>query len=227
MARVVAKWFATACADARLRYYGNGRRPDGAFAEDRYKVTTKEYDAATALLARTLTEVPADDFAPGREVRQMCNKVCRSLGSTSFPTRAKRAVVFLQGGMVTLSRQEVESGTPRTPAGSGKQIAAYATDILLRSCKVTDASFPTRFVDKVIELMHDCGYHESYVATPGFELLLRKRLNDALNAQGRDSSAPARPIRRELVGSEAVAQPIRVACLLGEAGTRLPRCHAS
>ena len=129
--------------------------------------------------------------------------------------------------MVTLSRQEVESGTPRTQAGSGKQIAAYATDILLRSCKVTDASFPTRFVAKVIELMHDCGYRESYVTSPGFEAILRKRLNDALNAQGRDSSAPARPIRRELVASKEVVQPIKVACLLGEAGTQLPRCHPS
>ena len=65
MARVLGKWFATACAAARLRYYGNGRRPNGAFPEDCFKVTTKEYNAATALLAATLTEVPADDFAPG------------------------------------------------------------------------------------------------------------------------------------------------------------------
>ena len=125
--------------------------------------------------------------------------------------------------MVTLSRQEVESGTPRAPAGSGKSIATYATKILLRSCKVTDESFPTDFVDKVIELMHDCGYRESYVTSPVFEATLRKRLNDALNAQGRSSSAPAcKQIARALADSKEVAQPIRVACLLAEAGTRLP-----
>ena len=87
-------WFATACADARGHFYGNGRRPDGALPENRFRVTTKEYDAATALLARTLTAVPAVDFAPGREVERMYRKVCRSLGSTSFPTRTKRAFVF-------------------------------------------------------------------------------------------------------------------------------------
>ena len=126
-------------------------------------------------------------------------------------------------GEVTLSKQEVEFGTPRISAASGKRIAAYATDILLRSCKVTDADFPARFVAKVIELMHGCGYHESYIVTPGFEASLRRHLNDALNAQGRGSSAPAcKQIARALADSEEVAQPIRFACLLGEAGTRLP-----
>jgi hypothetical protein len=94
MANVIGKWFATACAAARLRYYGNGQRPRGAFPEGRYMVTTKEYDDATALLAKTLSEVPAVDFAPGRDVQRMYDQVCRSLGSTSFPTRAKRAFVF-------------------------------------------------------------------------------------------------------------------------------------
>ena len=94
MAKVYGQWFATACADARLRYYGHGQRPGGAFPEGRYTVTTKEYDDATALLAGTLTEVPAVDFAPGRDVQRMYAQVCRSLGSTSFPTRAKRAFVF-------------------------------------------------------------------------------------------------------------------------------------
>jgi hypothetical protein len=125
---------------------------------------------------------------------------------------------------VTLTKHEVESGTPRAPAGNGNQIAAYATKILLRTHKVTDVSFPALFVDKVIKLTHDCGYHERYVATPGFEATLRKQLNSALNAQGRDSSAPARKqIRRGLAASDEVAQPIRVACVLGKAGTRLPR----
>ena len=91
---VNAVWFATACENARLRYYGNGRRPVGALSEGRFMVSTKEYDAATALLAETLTEVPADDFAPGRGVQRMYEKVCRNLSSTSFPTRAKRAFVF-------------------------------------------------------------------------------------------------------------------------------------
>ena len=94
MAHVVGKWFATACEAARSHYYGNGQRPNGAFSEDCYEVTTKEYNAATALLAGTLTAVPAVDFAPGREVERMYRKVCRSLGSTSFPTRTKRAFVF-------------------------------------------------------------------------------------------------------------------------------------
>ncbi len=85
------QWFAAACADARSRYYGSSRRPDGAFSEGRFKVTTEEYDAATALLADTLTELPAGDFAPGEKVRRMYNQVCRSLGSTSFPNRAKLA----------------------------------------------------------------------------------------------------------------------------------------
>jgi hypothetical protein len=71
MARVVGKWFATACEAARLRYYGNGRRPNGAFREGRYMVTTKEYDDATALLAGTLKEVPAVDFAPGKQVQRV------------------------------------------------------------------------------------------------------------------------------------------------------------
>jgi hypothetical protein len=90
----VCKWFATACAAARSHYYGNGQRPNGAFSEDCHEVTTKEYNAATALLARTLSEVPAVDFAPGQDVQRMYDQVCRSLGSTSFPTRAKRAFVF-------------------------------------------------------------------------------------------------------------------------------------
>ena len=96
--RVVGKWFGTACAAARLHYYGDGLRPNGAFPEDCYEVTTKEYNAATALLAGTLKEVPADDFAPGQKVQRMYNQVCRNLGSTSFPTRAKRAFGFCRVG---------------------------------------------------------------------------------------------------------------------------------
>jgi hypothetical protein len=87
-------WFATACADARLRCYGNGQRPGGAFPEGRNMVTAQEYADATALLAGTLMEVPAVDFAPSRDLQRIIDRVCRSLGSTSFPTRAKRAFVF-------------------------------------------------------------------------------------------------------------------------------------
>jgi hypothetical protein len=91
MPHAPGEWFAAACAHARLSTYGSSRRPDRAFSEGRFKVTTEEYDAATALLADTLTEVPAGDFAPGQAVRRMYNQVCRSLGSTSFPNRAKLA----------------------------------------------------------------------------------------------------------------------------------------
>jgi hypothetical protein len=121
----------------------------------------------------------------------------------------------------------VVRGTPRAQAGSAAQIAAYASKNLLRSLNVTDATFPTRFVVEFVQLMHDCGYHRSYVASPEFEHVLLQQLRIALNPQGRDSSAPYRQIRSELAASEDVAQPIRVACLVGAAGTRLPRCHAS
>ena len=101
------KWCAAALADAILSSYGtNGRRPVGALPKDLYTVTTEDYIAATELLQRALSEVPARDLAPGEKVQRMLNKVCRSLGSTTFPTRAKRAFV-LQGTGVMLSRMEV------------------------------------------------------------------------------------------------------------------------
>ncbi len=226
MART-GKWFAAALADAILSSYGtNGRRPVGALPEDLYTVTNEDYIAATTLQQRPLSDVPARDLAPGEKVQRMLNKVCRSLGSTTFPTRAKRAFVLQDTG-VMLSRMEVVRGTPRAQAGSAVQIAAYATKNLLRSLNVTDATFPTRFVVEFVQLMHDCGYRQSYVASPEFEYVLLKHLRSALNPQGRDSSAPYRQIRSELAASKDVAQPIRVACLVGGAGTRLPRCHAS
>jgi hypothetical protein len=227
MAHGAGKWFAAALADAILSSYGtNGRRPVGALPEDLCTVTNEDYMAATTLLQRALSDVPARDFAPGRAVQRMLKKVCRSSGSTTFPTRAKRAFI-LQGTGVTLSSQEVTSGTPRAQAGSTAQIAAYATKNLLGSLNVSDASFPTRFVAECIRLMHACGYRQSYGESREFEQTLQKHLANALNGQGRDFSAPLRQIRRELAASNEVAQPIRVACILGGAGTRLPRCHAS
>jgi hypothetical protein len=227
MAQRPGKWFAAARADAILSSYGtNDRRPVGALHEDLYTVTNEDYMAATTLLQRALSEVPAGDFAPGREVQRMLKKVCRSSGTTTFPTRAKRAFV-LQGTGVTLSSSEVVRGTPRAQAGSAAQIAAYATKNLLRSLNVSDASFPTRFVAECIRLMHACGYRRSYLESPEYEQTLQKHLNNALNGQGRDSSAPLRQIRLELAASNEVAQPIKLACLLGKAGTWLSRCHAS
>jgi hypothetical protein len=221
-----AKWRAATLEDAILSSYGtNGRRPVGALPEDLCTVTNEDYKNATTLLQRTLSEVPARDFAPNEKVLRMLKKVCRCLGSTTFPTRAKRAFV-LQGTGVTLSKSEVVRGTPQAQAGSAVQIAAYAKTNLLRSLKVTDATFPTRFVAEFIQLLHACGYRRSYVVSPKFEAVLAKYLNSALN-EGRDSSAPVRQIRSELAASEVVAQPIRLACLLAGAGTRLPRCHAS
>ena len=126
-----------------------------------------------------------------------------------------------------LSRMEVVRGTPRAQAGSAVQIAAYATKNLLRSLNVTDATFPTRFVVEFVQLMHDCGYRQSYGESREFEQTLQKHLANALNGQGRDSSAPLRQIRLELAASNEVAQPIKLACLLGKAGTWLSRCHAS